>query len=140
MNVLVDTTVWSLSLRRHPRQLNRRERTLSDELAELVREHRVVMVGPVRQELLSGVKGQRAFERLAGALRAFPDAPLEREDFEAAARAHNRCRAAGVAGSSIDFLLCAVALRRGLPVFTTDRDFERYARHLPLRLHEPTAT
>jgi predicted nucleic acid-binding protein len=59
------------------------------------------------------------------------------EDFEEAARANNTCRAAGVAGTLVDMLLCAVAARLDAPVFTTDADFTRYARHLPLRLHRP---
>jgi len=59
------------------------------------------------------------------------------EDYEAAALASNDCRAAGVSGSAVDFLICAVALRRNWPVFTMDHDFTRYARHLPLRLHQP---
>jgi len=135
--VLVDTSVWSLALRRKPGQLGDVEGALADELAELIREQRVVLVGPVRQELLSGVKPEPTFQRLRQALQPFPDEPLTTEDFEEAARAHNRCRAAGVAGSAVDFLLCAVAQRRGLALFTTDHDFERYARRLPLTLHGP---
>ena len=70
-------------------------------------------------------------------LRAFEDPRLGVEDYEAAALASNDCRAAGVSGSAVDFLICAVALRRNWPVFTMDHDFTRYARHLPLRLHQP---
>lgn len=135
MKVLVDTSVWSLTLRRRLERLSVEQHRISEELSELVREHRVAMVGPVRQELLSGVKVQRTFERLRQALRAFPDEALTTQDFEEAARANNRCRAAGVAGSAIDFLLCAVALRRSLAIFSTDRDFERYARHLQFPLY-----
>lgn len=137
MKVLVDTSVWSLAFRRKPKQLNAKESVLTGELVELIHEHRVVMVGPVRQELLSGVKAQRTFERLSRALWAFPDEPLTTQDFEAAARANNRCRAVGVSGAAIDFLLCAVALNRGLAIFSADRDFERYVQQLSFPLHQP---
>jgi predicted nucleic acid-binding protein len=49
----------------------------------------------------------------------------------------NTCRAAGVAGSAIDFLICAVTRRRGLAIFTTDRDFSRYAAAVPVKLYVP---
>jgi hypothetical protein len=68
-------------------------------------------------------------------LRAFPDVELEAEDYEDAASYSNRCRANGIQGSSVDFLICAVSARRGLAVLTTDKDFEHFARHLPIRLH-----
>ena len=137
MRVLVDTSVWSLALRRRDADLAARERRLRDGLAELIRDDRVAMIGPVRQELLSGVRIAAAFERLQGRLRAFDDEPLVTADYEEAARAHNRCRRAGIAGSAVDFLLCAAALRRGFAIFTTDRDFERYARLLPIHIHRP---
>ena len=47
---------------------------------------------------------------------------------------HNLCRAQGLAGSAIDFLICAVAQRRKWHILTTDRDFERYGRVLGVRL------
>ncbi len=100
---------------------------------------RVVLVGPIRQELLSGVREGAVFNRLRERLRDFDDEPLTTEDFEVAAQAHNACRKAGVAGSAMDFLICAVAQQRQIAVFTTDKDFERYASVLPIRLYEPEA-
>lgn len=137
MRVLVATPIWSLALRRPAERLSRDERLHVAEWTELVQEHRVLLIGPVRQELLSGSRDAHTFERLLAALRAFPDVSLALEDFEEAARAGNICCAAGVAGSTVDFLLCGVALRRGAAIYTTDLDFAAYARHLPLRLHQP---
>ncbi len=94
----------------------------------------MALIGPVRQEVLSGIAGQAAFDKVRDRLRAFLDEPLERETWEEAARAHNACRAAGIAGSAGDFLICAAALRGNLALLTTDRDFSRYARVLPLTL------
>jgi predicted nucleic acid-binding protein len=133
MNVLVDTSVWSLSLRRAKRASD----TASKELADLIREGRVVMMGPIRQELLSGIKVKAQFELLREHLRAFSDLPLELADYEDAAEAFKRCRERGIQGSNTDFLICAAALRRELAVYTTDNDFLQYVKVLKLELHEP---
>lgn len=133
MNVLVDTSVWSLALRRAKRV----DDTTPKELAELIGEGRVVMVGPVRQELLSGIKLKTQFELLRGHLQSFPDLELETADYEEAAVAFNRCRERGIQGSNTDFLICAAALRRDLSIYTTDGDFKHYARVLKVELHEP---
>ena len=132
MNVLVDTSVWSLALRR----ARKIDDALPRELAELIQEGRVIMIGPVRQELLSGIKSKPQFEQLREHLRAFPDLELDSSDYEDAAEAFNRCRERGIQGSNTDFLICAVAMRRDLGVFTTDGDFKRYARVLNVTLHE----
>jgi predicted nucleic acid-binding protein len=132
VNVLVDTSVWSLALRRAKRV----DDATPLELSELIREGRVVMMGPVRQELLSGIKAKAQFELLREHLRSFPDLELEATDYEDAAVAFNRCREKGIQGSNTDFLLCAVAQRRDLAIFTTDGDFRHYAKVLGLTLHE----
>ena len=133
--VLVDTSVWSLALRRASGHLNDRQRRVVGEWRKLIEEGRVAVIGPIRQETLSGIRKEPDFERLREHLTAFPDTPLHTEDFEHAARLFNRCRSRGLTGTPIDMLICAVADRRKLSVFTTDRDFERYAQHLPIRLH-----
>jgi len=137
MKVLIDTSVWSLALRRKEKELHGRERGLIEELGELVREGRVTVIGPVRQELLTGVRSEKAFARLRDRMRLFPDEILTAEDYEEAAKMSNRCRAAGVAGSPVDFLICSTATRRELAIFTTDRDFDRYSKHIPVSLHKP---
>ena len=133
MNVLVDTSVWSLALRR--RRLTEAPETA--ELAELVREGRVSLLGPVRQELLSGITEEKQYTVLRDHLRAFPDVELDPGDYEEAAVFFNRCRARGVQGSNTDFLICAAATRRQLGILTTDADFRHFAKLLPIRLHIP---
>ena len=93
------------------------------------------MIGPVRQELLSGIKSKQQFEQLREHLRAFVDLGLESEDHEEAAAAYNRCRERGIPGSNTDFLICALAMRRALSIFTTDADFKRFAKALRFELH-----
>jgi predicted nucleic acid-binding protein len=133
VNVLVDTSVWSLVLRRRRGPVH----PLAGELGELVSEGRVAMLGAVRQELLSGIPGDEPYRKLKEYLRAFPDLDLESDDYEEAAAFFNRCRARGVQGSNTDFLICAVAARRKLAIFTSDGDFQHYTRVLPIELHVP---
>jgi predicted nucleic acid-binding protein len=133
--VLVDTSVWSLALRRKPSNLGARDQAHREALRELVREGRVQMIGLVRQEVLSGIRDEPVFRKIRDNLRAFDNAQLRAEDYEEAARMNNACRAQGIAGSPADFLICAVAYIRNWQIFTTDRDFSRYRKVLPLRLY-----
>ena len=135
MIVLVDTSVWSLALRRKREDLSPEEVRLTKALAELIRQGRAQIVGPIRQELLSGIRDEEKFLALRRHLRAFDEPHLEADDYEEAARMNNQCRRRGIAGSAIDFLICAVAYRRNWEIFTTDRDFTRYAKVLALRLY-----
>ena len=137
MNVLIDTSVWSLALRRKNESLSTNERFLVAELSELIREGRARMIGLVRQELLSGIKATEQYEKLRLHLRSFPDEVVDASDYEKAAKAGNRCRAKGVVVSIVDILLCAVANKRLWTIFTTDPDFSNYAKVLPLRIHAP---
>jgi predicted nucleic acid-binding protein len=134
MKVLVDTPIWSLALRRK-RSSVRAQAT--SELAALVQDGRVAMIGPIRQELLSGIKESAQFERLREHLRAFSDTAITSDDYDEAAAFYNRCRAKGIQGSNTDFLICAVAARNQFAIFTTDDDFLYFSKILPLALHTP---
>jgi predicted nucleic acid-binding protein len=135
MMVLVDTSVWWLALRRKQADLSSVEQDLKTALEGLVRDGRAQIVGPVRQELLSGIRADETFRKVRDPLRAFDEPQLRIEDYEEAARIHNICRTRGIAGSAIDFLICAVAGLRNWEVFTTDNGFVRYAKVLPLKLY-----
>lgn len=132
MRVLVDTSVWSLALRRADEQ----PFPVSEELRRLVSAHVAEIIGPVRQEILSGVRDRAQFARLETHLAAFPDIPLLTEDYVTAAKFFNVCRSKGIQGSNTDFLICAVAVRCDLVIFTTDGDFSNFAKLLPIVLHE----
>ena len=138
VEVLVDTSVWSLLLRRKPGDragfAQAQLRSL-DALRDLVVEGLAWMPGPVRQELLSGIKLRSQFATLLQAVQAFETPALESADFEYAAECSNACRAVGVQGSPVDFLLTALALRYRLPVLTLDQDFFHFRRVLPLEMH-----
>ncbi len=137
--ILVDTSVWSLALRRRRDDLSDAEARHVREWERLVRDGSATLIGSIRQELLSGVRDEQAWERLRHALRPFPDLPLTTGDYERAAHFFNRCRARGVSGSAIDLLICAASVRYGATIYTTDADFVRYAAVLKLELHTPPA-
>jgi predicted nucleic acid-binding protein len=135
MNVLIDTSVWSLAFRRSGAS-SRREAQMVEELTELIQEGRALLFGPIRQELLSGISDVRQFNTLRNRLRAFNDLIVHELDYERAAEFSNSCRRMGVQGSHIDFLICSVAAGNSAAIFSTDKDFSRYAKHLPITLHE----
>ena len=137
MNALVDTSIWSLALRRKAHDLNPGERAAVAELTNLIKEGRARIIGLVRQELLSGIKTSSQYEKLRDVLRSFPDEPVATADYEAAAKAGNDCRARGVAVSVSDIQICTIAIARDWSIFATDPDFKAYARILPLKLHTP---
>ena len=129
MKVIVDTSVWSLALRRKKR-IDRCSETLRD----LIIDGRVVLLGAVRQEVLSGIKYEQQFKKLSDNLRAFPNLKLDVEDYELAASYFNTCRRNGIQGANTDFLICATASRRNYQIFTTDKDFEHFNRYLPITI------
>ena len=131
MIVLIDTSIWSQALRRQ--DTNGRH---ADELARLIREFRARIIGPIRHEVLSGIQNKGQFEKLKERLRAFPDTPIDSNDYEVAAKMYNNCRQKGFIGSNIDFLICAVAHKHNFAIFTDDKDFKRYAAELPIVLHQ----
>ena len=131
MNIIVDTCIWSLAFRR------KKNASLTEViiLTELIKDSRVQILGPIRQEVLSGIKSKDQFFLLQDKLRAFPDLQLFEEDYEKAAEYFNLCRSNGIQGSNTDFLICAVALRSNMPVYTIDNDFKYYQKFLDFSLY-----
>ncbi|MEH2194721.1 MAG: PIN domain-containing protein [Nostoc sp.] len=131
MRVIVDTSVWSLALRR---------RTPPDSspvvtrLRDLIINDQVALLGAIRQEILSGIRSSEQFTRLRDYLRIFPDMELLSEDYELAAEFFNTCRSNGIQGSNTDFLICAVAHHRSYSILTTDNDFQSFQAHIPIIL------
>lgn len=129
MKVIVDTSAWSLALRRQ-----QQNNAIVNKLKDSIADGRVVILGAVRQEILSGIKHQEQYEKLKDRLRAFPNLILDVEDYELAADYFNICRRNGVQGANTDFLICATARRRNYEIFTTDRDFINFSQYLPIVL------
>ena len=127
--VLVDTCIWSEVLRR-----KEPSPAIAATLAKLLRDLRAVLIGPVRQEILSGLSDEEKFLKLKKLLSCLPDAGIATEDYELAAQYANMCRRRGIQGSAVDFLICAVAVRNNFIIYTVDKDFEHYQTVLPITL------
>jgi hypothetical protein len=132
LEVVVDTNVWSVAFRKSVNSLTPPEQQALNALVTLLDEGRAVLFGPVRQELLSGLRSPAQYDALRLRLRAFPDPEITVDDYETAARFSTQCREAGVATSPVDMLLCAVSARLEMAILTLDRDFEGYSRVLRL--------
>jgi predicted nucleic acid-binding protein len=132
MKILVDTSVWSAALRRG----DQRRLPCVKELRGLIQDHRVQLIGPIRQEILCGICSESQFNNLKKHLGSFPDLPILTEDYVEAARYFNLCRSKGIQGSNTDFLICAISVRNELPIYTIDNDFELFAKYIPISLHK----
>ena len=132
MKVLVDTPIWSYALRtrksKYQAEIN--------ELTALIRDQRALIIGPIRQEILSGYSDLKKFKKLKDKLSYLENTPILDADYESAAELCNNCRKKGIQGSHIDFLICAVAKRLNVPIFTTDKDFSHYRRIVSVKLHQ----
>ena len=134
--ILVDTSVWSIALRRRRADLNPEERIFAFALRDLVIAGEAVMIGPVRQEVLSGISSHASFRIVQQQLTSISNLPLDIAVWERAADFFNTCRAQGIAPDAIDMTICAAAHQHATPILTTDPDFRRYAKHLPSTLHQ----
>ncbi len=130
MKAIVDTSVWSLALRRNQAS----ESPPVNVLRDLIADGRVVLLGAVRQEILSGIRHLEQFSRLKEYLRAFPNFALTIADYELASEFFNICRNQGIQGANTDFLICAAAVQRNYAILTTDQDFDNFKLHLPIQL------
>lgn len=130
--ILIDTCVWSEALRKnkskYPEAIER--------LTRVVTANQAAIIGPIRQELLSGVKEMKMFTQLRDKLSHFPDVALSKKDYEKAAEYFNSCQKKGVQGSNTDFLICSVANRLEIPIFTLDKDFNSFQKILKIKLFE----
>ena len=131
MDVLVDTSVWSMAMRR-----NAPDPTVSMELQKLINQGRVRMIGLIRQELLTGIKHQNQFEILKIKLRSFHDLPLSMEIHEFAAEIANKCISRGLQGSHSDFLICAVSKIEKTYIYALDHDFIGFSKVVGLNLYK----
>ncbi len=133
MKVLVDTSIWSLALRRS----GIKNHGLVAELELLIKEVRIQLIGPIRQEILSGIKSEKQFVQLKNYLKAFPDYSIQTDDFERAADYFNICRRKGIQGSNTDFLICAISSNHNWPIFTLDQDFYHIQKLITIKIYKP---
>ncbi|MCY4057394.1 MAG: PIN domain-containing protein [Gammaproteobacteria bacterium] len=130
MNIFVDTSVWSLALRRDsppdvPEVRRLREALGADALHT---------TGLVLQELLQGCRGPRARAQIIDRFAAIAVIVPTRDDHIDAARLRNACRRRGIQLGTIDALLAQLCIAHQLVMLSTDRDFRLIADSTALRL------
>ena len=132
MKVLVDTPIWSYALRSQ----NKEYLSGIDTLTSLIQDQRAIIIGPIRQEILSGYSDLSKYRIIRDKLSYFENTAIIDTDYELAAEFSNKCRKKGIQGSHIDFLIGAVANRIDIPIFTNDNDFVHYQKIIPIKLFE----
>lgn len=132
MHILVDTSVWSLALRKKDK--TQIEQQIINYFSKIIRDLKLVIIGPIRQEILSGISSKSRFEELKSRIAVFEDFMIKTKDYELAAELYNQCRSNGIQGSHIDFLICAVAINNQMSIFTLDKDFANYQRVFPIKI------
>ena len=135
MKIIVDTSVWSCALRHNADR--KMLASLKKEISELINESRIVVLGVILQEILSGIKEPKKGSELKNYFLPFDLEEAKREYYVQAAEFFNQCRKKGVCGSHIDFYICAVASLNDWHIFTFDKDFEKYEQIIPLNLYVP---
>lgn len=131
MKYIVDTSVWSLVLRRD----KHRETDEMRKLTILLNEgERILLPGVVLQEILQGIRNHEQFKKIHEALCFFSFLDTTRDDHILAADIFNICRSKGIQTSTIDSLIAALAIRNDCQLLTSDKDFENIAKHCELKL------
>ena len=131
MTLLVDTSVWSLALRRDASGAEPEVHQLKDALMGAAV---VVTTGLVLQELLQGFSGPKSREQIIERFASLPLLQPDRDDHVAAADLRNTCRRAGIQVGTIDALLAQLCIRHDLTLLSTDNDFKLAAPHCALRV------
>ncbi|MEO7242112.1 MAG: PIN domain-containing protein [Variovorax sp.] len=131
MTLLVDTSVWSLALRRDAADITPELIALKNATSGA---DVIVTTGMVLQELLQGFAGPKARVQIVERFAALPLLQPDRKDHIAAAELRNTCRRAGVQVGTVDALIAQLCIRHELVLLSTDRDFIHAAKHCALRL------
>ena len=129
--MFVDTSVWSLALRRDPPPDHPAVALLRKALTE---GDNIVIAGIVLQELLQGFHGPKDQARIIERLQVLPLLQPDRDTYVEAARLRNTCRRRGVQLGTIDALIARLCIENDLTLLTADKDFVHAARFVPLRL------
>ncbi|HTC05889.1 MAG TPA: PIN domain-containing protein [Xanthobacteraceae bacterium] len=131
MSLFVDTSVWSLALRRDSLSSSTEVRALVQAIETGAT---ILTTGLVLQELLQGFSGPKAREQILDRFSAIPLLAPDRDDHIEAAELRNRCRRAGIQVGTIDALLAELCIRHELTMLTTDNDFRHIANHCALKV------
>jgi predicted nucleic acid-binding protein len=130
VNLVVDTSVWSLLLRR--KNFDRTHPLIQKLHFCLERQDGIFLIGPILQEILDGVRSEVQFHKLTEYFSVFSLLEIDRQDYIEASRLRNLCRSKGVQAGPTDFLIAVVCIRWNYPLLTADGDFPLIAKHSQL--------
>ncbi len=131
MRILVDTSVWSLALRRSSGVVNEEAIVLKTIIEQ---GEDIYLLGIILQEVLQGIRNSKDFLALKEYFRAFPLIDLAREDYVRAAELKNQLIGKGRQASTIDVLIASAAISHHCHLFTVDKHFTQIAEHSELKL------
>ncbi len=131
MTLLVDTSVWSLALRRDGMLDLPQVRALH---AALEGNDLVVTTGLILRELLQGFAAPRARRDTIARFQPLPILAPDRQDHIEASEIRSACRRAGVQLGTIDALLAQLCIRHRVTLLTTDQYFTYAASHCALKI------
>jgi hypothetical protein len=131
LSLFIDTSVWSLALRRDMPASSREVEVL---IRAIESGETLLTTGLALQELLQGFLGPKSRDQILDRFSSVPLLAPDRDDHVRAAELRNRCRRNGVQVGTIDALLAQLCIRHDLTMLTTDKDFNRIADHSTLKL------
>ena len=131
MTLFVDTSVWSLALRRNTMPKGPEVQRLQEALGG---GESIYTTGIVLQELLQGFQGPKAKAQIVERFGALAMIVPARDDYIDAAELRNQCRCHGIQIGTIDALLAQLCIRHKLVMLATDRDFSHMTKWTPLQL------
>jgi predicted nucleic acid-binding protein len=134
MTLFVDTSVWSLALRRDVPVKSPQVEALKQALGN---GGQIVSTGIVLQELLQGFSGPKAVASIIERFSAIPFVIPDRADHISAAELRNTCRRNGVQVGTIDALLAQLCIRHDLTMLSTDKDFSNIEKLASLKMWKP---
>jgi predicted nucleic acid-binding protein len=131
LSLFVDTSIWSLALRRDSPASSREVRVL---IRAIESGETLLTTGLVLQELLQGFSGPKSRDQILDRFSSVPLLVPDRDDHVRAAELRNHCRRTGLQVGTIDALLAQLCIRHDLTMLTTDKDFQRIADRSTLKL------
>lgn len=131
MNILVDTSIWSLLLRRRKESPHPAALFLKKQIEAKAPLH---LTGIIYQEILQGIRSDTLAQSVKSYLKEVPCLEISLDLHEEAAHLFSHYRQKGIQAGTVDCLIAAVSIHFGLPLLTTNSDFSHMAKCSDLRL------
>ena len=129
MSLLVDTSVWSLAMRRDGPSSVPEVNVLVNAIDS---GSEIYSTGIILQELLQGFSKPKAHDSIIERFASIPMLVPDTSDHINAADLRNRCRRKGVQVGTIDALIAQLSLRFKLILLSTDKDFKHMSKVVKL--------